>query len=142
MKLADIMTRVVVTVDMDETVERIRTLFESSGFHHLIVTDDARVVGVISDRDLLKHLSPFVGKPVERAMDAATLSKKAHHIMTRHPVLAHEDMETAEATDLLLRKGVGCLPVVTKGLRLSGIVTWRDLLKVCFMCKPRNADAA
>ncbi len=56
--LADIMTRAVVTVHMDDTLERIREIFDDCGFHHLVVIDDARVVGVISDRDLLKHLCP------------------------------------------------------------------------------------
>lgn len=143
MKLSDIMTRVVVTVDPDETIQRIKTIFDDSKFHHLVVTDDARVVGIISDRDLLKRISPFLGNDwMERTQDRNTLKQKAHQIMTRHPVLAAEDMDVAEATDLLLRKGVSCLPVVGKGLRLAGIVTWRDLLKVCFICQAPARDAA
>jgi len=141
MKLSDIMTTVVVTVDPDETLGRIKCIFDESRFHHLIVTDDARVVGIISDRDLWRNISPFIGNDwMERKQDTNTLGRKAHQIMTRHPVMAQQDMNTLEATDLMLRKGVSCLPVVGKGLRLAGIVTWKDLLRVCFMCQAPTID--
>jgi acetoin utilization protein AcuB len=143
MKLSDIMTRVVVTVDLDETLERIKTLFDESKFHHLVVTDDARVVGVISDHDLLRHVSPFIGNQwMERTQDRGTLHRKAHQIMTRHPIVVPADMDVTQATKIVLEKGVGCLPVVGRGMRCVGIVTWRDLLRVCFMCQAPTQQAA
>jgi acetoin utilization protein AcuB len=141
LKISDIMTRVVVTVDMDETVQRVQAIFEESKFHHLVVTENARVVGIISDRDLLKNISPFLGNQyLERKQDANLLNRKAHQIMTRHPTLVKENMDVVEATELLLRKGVSCLPVVGKELHIVGIITWRDLLKVCYMCQGPAAD--
>ncbi|HWB21082.1 MAG TPA: CBS domain-containing protein [Phycisphaerales bacterium] len=141
LKVSDIMTRTVVTVDMDETVQRVKSIFDDSKFHHLVVTENARVAGIISDRDLLKNLSPFIGNEyLERKQDSNTLNRKAHQIMTRHPVLVKEEMDVVEATELLLRKGVSCLPVVGKELHIVGIITWRDLLKVCYMCQGPAAD--
>ncbi len=133
MRVGEIMTRSVVTVHMDDPLKRIRDIFDESRFHHLVVTEQGMIVGVISDRDLLKHLSPFVGNAwMEREQDTNTFKRKAHQIMTRAPVLAREDMPVEEAAQILLDKRVSCLPVVTPDRRLCGIVTWRDLLPYCF----------
>jgi acetoin utilization protein AcuB len=134
--LSRIMTKRVVTVKMDDTLQRIRAVFLAQKFHHLIVVDDGRVVGVISDRDLLKNISPFIGQPMmERSQDVNTLSKRAHQIMSRAPVVAREDTPVIEAATLVLRERVSCLPVVDDRMRIRGIVTWRDLLRACCPCQ-------
>lgn len=130
MLISEIMTSGVVTVQIDDTLERIRTIFEQSRFHHLIVLDGARVAGVLSDRDLLKHLSPFLGNAhMERAQDERTLTKRAHQIMTRRPVVAFENTTIEKACRDFVRHNVGCLPVVSRDGQLYGIVTWKDLLR-------------
>lgn len=144
LKLGDIMTRDVVTVAMDDTLDEIRAIFEQHRFHHLIVTNHGRVVGVISDRDLLKNVSPFLGRPLmERPQDLNTLNRRAHQIMHRALVTGTEDMAVADAATLALDQDVTCLPVVDDRGRLRGIVTWRDLLRHCRYCEeyhPEEAD--
>jgi acetoin utilization protein AcuB len=143
MTLGDIMTKSVVTVRMDDTLQRIRDIFEESSFHHLIVTKDGKVVGVISDRDLLKHLSPFVGNALmERRQDVNLMKRKAHQIMHRQPVIARPDAPIGEAMELLLGKRLSCLPVVTADHRLCGVVTWRDFLAHAVGNDRAEADAA
>ena len=133
MNVGDIMTKSVVTVHMDDSLERIRAIFEESGFHHLIVVDERKVVGVISDRDLLKHLSPFLGvELMERAQDERTLVKKAHQVMRRKPVTVFETTSLEQACELILSSKVTCLPVVARDGSMRGIVTWRDFLPLCF----------
>lgn len=128
MLVAQLMTRDPVTVTMDVTVGQIRDLFESHKFHHLVVTEGQRVVGVISDRDLLASLSPFIGKRGERSTDAWLLERRAHQIMTRNPVCVRETTRAAEAAALLLAHRISCLPVVDDSSRALGIITWRDLI--------------
>ena len=143
MNVAEIMTRSVVSVHVDDTLERIHAIFEESKFHHVIVIDDGRVVGVISDRDLLKYMSPFIGRRLmEREQDTRTLTRKAHQIMTRRPVVARPEMLIAEAVDLLLEHGVSCLPVAGADRRAQGILTWHDILSHCFPRQDKSADAA
>jgi acetoin utilization protein AcuB len=129
MTISELMTPSVVTVTLDDSLERIRRIFAESGFHHLLVSEGQRIAGIISDRDLLRHLSPFAGTPSERAIDAAALRKRAHQIMTRDPVTASPGMEVGAAARLMLDRRVSCLPVVEGG-RCLGIVTVRDLLRV------------
>ena len=78
MKVETIMSQNSVTVEMDETLERVREIFKQHRFHHLLVVSGPRLMGVISDRDLLKAISPYVGTFSETSHDLATLQKRAH----------------------------------------------------------------
>lgn len=129
--LRQIMTRHIVTVSPDDSLRTVRDLFETHYFHHLLVVEGSRMRGVISDRDLLKHLSPFVGHSfTERAQDLATLNRRVHQIMTRQLVTAEPDTTLHDAVQLMLQHGISCLPVVDENLNPMGIVSWRDLLRV------------
>jgi acetoin utilization protein AcuB len=124
-----IMTRHVTTVSMDDSLRQVREMFQSVRFHHLVVMEGNRVAGVISDRDLLKNISPFVGKYTERAQDSFTLSKKVHQIMSRRLVSCRVDLSIGEAGRLMLDNRVSCLPILDGTGACVGIVTLRDLLE-------------
>ncbi len=142
MQVRDIMTQPVVTTDMDAPLVLVRDLFEQHAFHHLIVTERDRIVGIVSDRDLLRHLSPFIGSAtMERKQDENTLNKRVHQIMSRHVIMVHTDAALEEARHLILSNGVSCLPVVNSRQRLVGVITWRDLLPHCFSCDIDEAFA-
>src|SRR6266705_3465427 len=123
MTVAEIMTRDVITVEMDDSVDRARRFFEARGFHHLLVVDGGRLVGVVSDRDLLRTLSPFVGKSTEREQDAATLRRRIHLIMSRRLVTVTSEMSVEDAARSMLTNKVSCLPVVDAQSRPIGVVT-------------------
>ena len=141
--IGDIMTHPVITVGMDDTIKTIQKILEETGFHHLVVKEGRKPVGVINVRDVLRHLSPFIGNAMmERSQDLNTLRKCAHQIMHRDLVTVQEHVALIDAGELLLSNRVTCLPVVDGEGHLRGIVTWRDLLPLCFQCyRPQN-DAA
>ncbi len=126
-----IMSRTVVTVGLDEPLRSVQELFDRYRFHHLIVVDGGRVVGVVSDRDLMRNLSPFVGKASERTMDTASLQRKVHQIMTRQPVTCRADEPIASAGLVMLQHNVSCLPVISESGACRGIITSRDVLRWC-----------
>jgi acetoin utilization protein AcuB len=130
MQVRHLMTWRVVTVSMDDRLAKVRKLFEEHGFHHLLVVERQKVVGVISDRDLFKNLSPFIGRPLaERSQDQATLQRRVHQIMTRKLIAVPADASAEQAAVLMLEHNVSCLPVVSPEQRPLGIVTARDLLR-------------
>lgn len=129
MNVDAIMSREPVTVGMDDDLHRVKDLFELYRFHHLLVLLGERLVGVISDRDLLRASSPFVGRASERPQDLATLNRRVHQIMTRNLVVVAPDTPVEVAARLMLDKRVSCLPVVAAEGQLLGIVTWRDQLR-------------
>lgn len=130
MNVHDIMSGEPVTVRMDDDLHRVKDLFELYRFHHLLVlVGEKTLVGVISDRDLLRASSPFVGRASERPQDVATLNRRVHQIMTRNLVVVAPETPVEEAARLMLDKRVSCLPVVGPEGELLGIVTWRDQLR-------------
>jgi acetoin utilization protein AcuB len=123
------MTSRVATVEMDDTLRAINNIFCQAKFHHLLVKEGGKLVGVISDRDLLKASSPFLDTPAERPCDVARLSRKAHQIMTRELITVEPNTPVTEAVTILMKKNVSCLPVISPAGEIEGIVTWEDLLK-------------
>ena len=129
MTVQQIMTRQVITVRMDDSLHEVRELFNQHKFHHLMVVDSGRLVGVVSDRDLLKNISPFVDGLSERVADAATLRRRVHQMMSRTPVSIRPEALVSDAAALMIEHSVTCLPVINTQNRLVGIVTGRDLLR-------------
>ena len=89
----------------------------------------SKLYGVISDRDLLKALSPKVFTKVATQEELACLSIKVHQIMTRKPVTLHEDDNLRMAIALFDQFGLSCLPVLNDEGRPIGILSWRDIIK-------------
>ena len=130
MLLSDIMSRPVVTVEFDDRLREVKEIFDRLRFHQLVVVDNGKLFGVVSDRDLLKALSPFLGTLSETERDAHTLDKRVHQIMSRKPVTLRADDRLAAAMDLFLQKNISCVPIVDEHSRPVGIVSWRDILRV------------
>jgi acetoin utilization protein AcuB len=130
MLMRDIMTSRVVTVEMDDRLEVVKEIFDTMNFHHLLVLGEhGKLGGIVSDRDLLRALSPYVGSAAETARDLATLNKRVHQIMTRKAITLRPQSTVAEAVNLLLAHRISCIPIVDDEFKPVGIVSWRDLLK-------------
>jgi acetoin utilization protein AcuB len=86
MKISKLMSENVVVVKMNDPLSKVKDIFDQAQFHHLLVVDDERLSGVISDRDLLKSISPKIDGVTATTKDLASLNKKAHQIMTRNPI--------------------------------------------------------
>lgn len=140
MRVADILTTAPMTVGLDDNLATIKRIFDTHAFHHLLVVADGELFGIISDRDVLRAVSPFVDSPSERAIDCATLKRHAHQIMTRKPVTVSADELVGTACRRMLEAKVSCLPVVDDHGAVIGIVTWHDLLRA--VCGVPRADPA
>lgn len=125
----NIMSTPVTSVEMDDKLSLVNTLFEQTKFHHLVVVDNKILVGVISDRDLFKALSPTVGTAAETSADLAILNKKAHQIMSRNPVHLKQQDDISKAVIAFREHKVSCLPVVNERQVPVGILSWRDIIK-------------
>jgi acetoin utilization protein AcuB len=129
MNVEEIMSRIVVTVEMDDSLRVVKEIFDNTRFHHLLVIESGRLVGVISDRDLLKALSPKIGTAAETTRDAATLNKRAHQILTRKPVTLRANAGLAEAIAIFNSYSISCIPIIDGRQKPVGILSWRDILK-------------
>ena len=142
MKIEKLMNTELITLSMDSTLIEAKDLFEKNNIHHLLITDDdGLLAGVMTDRDLYKHLSPTVGTSHETHRDTALMQKKLHQIMERCLVTTHTQQTLNEAVVLFYDNHISCLPVTDKNNKPIGIITWRDILKVLAL-KYKNKLAA
>ncbi|HEC13452.1 MAG TPA: CBS domain-containing protein [Acidiferrobacteraceae bacterium] len=129
MLLEEIMTQPVVTVTMDDSLRLIREIFSKMKFHHLLVIEHDKLVGVISDRDLLKQISPSLDTSAATLQDMAVLDRPVHQIMSRNLVTLTKDASIKTAIQTFLNKEVSCIPIVDSENRVEGIVSWKDVFR-------------
>ena len=95
-------------------------LFQAHGFRHLPVLDDARLVGILTDRDLRSAISNLAQEP-------RTVEDPVALVMSS-PVLTADPLDPVEDAARIMRdRRIGCLPVMD-GASLVGILTGMDLL--------------
>lgn len=128
-KVESLMTRGVLTMGMDRPISEAKALFDDGKLHHLVVLEHGEVVGVVSDRDVLRWISPFVGKMSERPQDLALLDRPLHQVMSRKVLTVTPETPIERAAALLLERRISCLPVVNEHGHLQGILTWRDMAR-------------
>ena len=129
----EIMTTRVITIEMDDTLGQIQKIFEKHKFLHLLIVEDGELIGIISDRDVLKEISPHVNTISEDSRARQTLNKKAHQIMSRKPITVEPDTLVDDAASIMLKKNISCLPVVSPSGNIDGILSWKDILKCLLM---------
>ncbi len=129
MSVEKIMTKPLVTITLDDSLRKVKEIFDSTRFHHLLVVEGGKLFGVISDRDLLKAISPNIGTAAETAGDTATLNKKVHQVMTRKPVTLEPNVGIYDAIKIFNKHNISCIPVVDGERKPVGIISWRDILK-------------
>ncbi|EFL29911.1 CBS domain-containing protein [Streptomyces viridochromogenes DSM 40736] len=108
-----------------------------------VVDDDEKVLGVISETDLMARQAEAPGPsgprrlfrrprwtPGSRARQARAHARTAGQLMSRPAITVHGDASAVEAARVMAHHRVERLPVVDDEERLVGIVTRRDLLQV------------
>jgi acetoin utilization protein AcuB len=130
MIIEKLMSKPIVTVEMDDSLKVVKHIFEHAKFHHLLVVEKDVLYGVISDRDLLKAISPHIGTPNETPHDMVTLNRKVHQIMTRKPITLPPQADVYAAIKIFNQHSISCIPIVDDKGKPIGIVTCRDILRV------------
>jgi CBS domain-containing protein len=128
--VAEIMTREVITVEESDTLLNLLESMRALRFRHLPVTAGERLIGLLSERDLLRvstsNLRPRGATPT-RELQALF---RVRDIMVRDVVSVRPETSLAAAGKLMLDKRLGCLPVVDAENVLCGILTSSDFLKL------------
>jgi acetoin utilization protein AcuB len=128
MRVHEWMTPNPMTVRIDESLLHARTLMRRHGIRHLPVLDGETLVGVLSDRDLRdytpSHCTTLDVFEMHTLIDKLTVADA----MTPRPVTVDRGAPLAAAADALVRKRIGCLPVLSAG-KLVGILSETDLIR-------------
>jgi acetoin utilization protein AcuB len=130
MNVAQIMSKQLVTVELDDKLSTVKEIFDNAHFHHLLVVDGGKLIGVVSDRDLFKAISPNIGTGRTTDQDLATLNKRVHQIVTRKPIILSPTASAADAAAVFLDHKISCIPIVDENNVAVGILSWRDIFKM------------
>ncbi|NQY64262.1 MAG: CBS domain-containing protein [Alteromonadaceae bacterium] len=130
MSISNFMSSNLISLELDDDLNKVKAIFDSKKIHHILVLDNKELVGVVTDRDLYKHLSPAIGTNKETFSDSMLLHKKVHQIMSRNLITAPADISVNKAVLLIHDNHISCLPIVDKNSHPIGIITWRDILKL------------
>ena len=126
----DIMTTDITTLDADAKLLDAALLMRSSGFRHLPVIKEGRLVGLLSDRDV-QRASPSMFSDISpeeynRLFETTPIEK----VMAKEPVSVSPDTPVAEVVSMMHQHKYGSVPVVEGDQQLVGIVTTTDLLRI------------
>ncbi len=138
--VSSIMQKEFVSLSTKDRLDLADHIMRLGRVRHLPVIDDGRLVGILSNRDLLaasltKVLSfdPLHRGAFLRSVDVA-------EVMTRDVITVGPDDTLEHAARLLIERKIGCLPVVREHGVMVGLVTETDLLRAAFL--EAAADAA
>jgi CBS domain-containing protein len=116
--LKDIMTGEVFTTEREAPVSQVAGSMLKGRFGSAIVMEGKRLSGIFTERDVLRAA----------ASGADLSSSPVSEWMTNDPVTVDADMDSDEATEIMMSNGFRHLPVV-EGQALIGIVSLRDILR-------------
>jgi CBS domain-containing protein len=119
LKIEDIMVKEVITIDEGSTVKEAADVMNRFEIGCLIVTDNGKAVGIITERDLLKRV-------ISQAKNSRRT--KVSVVMSRPIIVVEPDMDLEEAAKLMFKLKIKKLPVVDNG-QLKGLVTLSDLAR-------------
>ncbi|MHC4573718.1 MAG: CBS domain-containing protein [Planctomycetota bacterium] len=132
----DVMTANVKALTLDDTVEVCFRFVKHNKVRHVPVMDPPATegqqpyfVGVVSERDLFRQLSPYVGKVGEEDSDRKALRQPLHQIVTRKPMTASPQTPIQDVIATMVDNRFDMVPVLSDGA-LVGIITAGDILKL------------
>ena len=142
MRVAEIAHQEWPTLGPDETVEGAIKLFAESGISGTPVVDDGRLVGIVTEGDLifrdadvkapgfldiLGGLIPLGSWDEYRKEALKSAGVTVDEVMTRELITISHDATLAEASTIMADKRVKILPVAEDDI-LSGVITRMDIL--------------
>ena len=135
----DVMTSRVIWVERDAPFGAVAAAFHKYRVGAFPVLDDAgRLVGVVSEADLLaklaldgeEHLPRSIGGILHHQQLDKARATTAAELMTALPVTVSPDDTVEQAARLMFQRRVRHLPVVDADYRLAGIISRADVLSV------------
>ena len=114
-----VMTQAVQAIAPDQTVEDAQWLLLEFDIHHVPVTQEGRLVGLVTSTDILRHRSTANGNGYSDLVDT---------IMQRDLITLRQNDTLGEAARVMATGNLHCAPVVDEGGDLVGIVTSTDLI--------------
>jgi acetoin utilization protein AcuB len=123
------MSHPVITISYDMPINDALILMKQEHIRRTPVVKDGKLVGIVSDKDLL-NASPSPATSLSVWEMNYLLSKiTVKDVMTKNVLTVNEDTPIEEAARVMADNKIGGLPVL-RGDRVVGIITETDLFKI------------
>ncbi|HOI93200.1 MAG TPA: CBS and ACT domain-containing protein [Syntrophobacter fumaroxidans] len=127
------MSKTVVTIEEDDSMQHAMSLMKEHKIRMLPVVAKGQLVGVVSDTDL-KRASASDATTLDMHELLYLISKiKVQDIMTKTPITVPQNLTVEETAELLMRKKISGCPVLDDNGLVVGVITRDDLFKVLIM---------
>ncbi len=131
--VSEIMTPKVMTVFEEDNLLNIEEGMTHFKFRHLPVVDGKKLVGLVTQRDLLRIAASALEPNAEQKNAKMKERLFVRDVMQRDVVTVLPDTPILDAGRLLWNNKMSCLPVVNEARELLGIVTEADYVKLALM---------
>ena len=129
LRVRDLMTADVHVVRPDDSIATLRDVMNEKHIRHVpVVDDDDRLVGLVSERDLLRRAAGLEGDVPLSVSHDVSAAVKVREVMTWEVETIEADDDAATAAAVMLDNKYGCLPVLEQGV-LAGILTEADFVR-------------
>jgi CBS domain-containing protein len=128
-RVREIMRPQVVCISAGERLSTVEEIMTLGGVRHMPVVKSGELVGVVSERDLLRaslsNLSSYGSEQRRAFLHAVEITR----VMSQPAIVIQEDESVAKAALVMAERKIGCLPVVDADGALVGLVTETDVLR-------------
>jgi acetoin utilization protein AcuB len=122
-----VMSRPAITVEPSTLLLDAALTLRTGSIRHLPVVEGARLVGLLTDRDIQRCAPSRLIPITEEGYNAVFAGTTVARVMTREPLSVSPALPLPAAIALMQQSRYGCLPVV-QGEELVGILTRSDLV--------------
>jgi len=122
-----IMQEKIVTISAGESLSTVEDIMRLGQVRHMPVVSSGRLVGVVSERDLLRSSLSSLSSHRSDERKAFLYAVEIGRVMSQPPIVIAPDATVRQAAQVMAENRIGCLPVV-EGEELIGLVTETDVL--------------
>ncbi len=127
-RVRDIMGTHPVTISASDRLSTVEDIMTLGHVRHMPVVQGGKLVGVVSERDLLRASLSILSEHRDAERRAFLHVVEIERVMSTPPIVVEPEATIEEAALIMAEKKIGCLPVV-EGDKLAGMVTETDILQ-------------
>jgi len=127
-RVRDLMQTKLVTISVGDRLSTVEDIMTLGHVRHMPVVQAGRLVGVVSERDLLRASLSVFSEHRDAERRAFLSVVEIARVMSSPPIVVGPDATIEEAALIMAEKRIGCLPVLHEEV-LVGMLTETDVLR-------------